>query len=240
IRNSRLKGFKIPGCDEILKATLFADDTTAYLSQSDDFGELQMILNKWCSASKAKFNIGKTEILPIGHAEYRHEMARVYQDTGKWKGYPERAKMVGDGDAVRILGAFVGNGVNQSLIWEPRMAKLQEILDRWAVSHTTVMGKKHIAQMFVSGVTQFMTCVQRMPRTIAERLKKMIGTMIWEGKNRPPIAIEYLYKPPRLGGLGLVDIDARNDAIDIVWLRDYLSLGKSRPKWALVADDIIA
>ncbi|KAI9065871.1 hypothetical protein FKP32DRAFT_1566910, partial [Trametes sanguinea] len=52
--------------------------------------------------------------------------------------------------------------------------------------------------------------------------------------------MEYLCLPVEEGGLGLIDLEARNDAIDIVWLRDYLSAGDDRPWWAMVADDIMA
>jgi len=40
-------GFKIPGRKKRVIATLFADDTTIYLSKEDDFGQLTEILNTW-------------------------------------------------------------------------------------------------------------------------------------------------------------------------------------------------
>lgn len=71
LRKSNLKGFTIPGKAERLIATFFADDTTVYLSADDGFGELQEILDRWCLAAGAKFNISKTEIIPMGTPEYR-------------------------------------------------------------------------------------------------------------------------------------------------------------------------
>ncbi|KAL1751422.1 hypothetical protein FB107DRAFT_222095, partial [Schizophyllum commune] len=46
-------------------------DTTVYLTEEDDFSVLQRVLDKWCIASKARFNVGKTEIIPIGNKRYR-------------------------------------------------------------------------------------------------------------------------------------------------------------------------
>ncbi|OJT05021.1 Transposon TX1 uncharacterized 149 kDa protein [Trametes pubescens] len=66
IRKSEIVGLNVPNQIETLKATLFADDTTVYLSSADDFAALQHVLDVWCSATKAKFNIAKTEIIPIG------------------------------------------------------------------------------------------------------------------------------------------------------------------------------
>ncbi len=127
IRKSELKGFGIPRCNETLKAVLFADDTTVYLSAQDSFATLQKVLDTWCSAAKARFNLGKTEIIPIGSAEYRKEMATTYQATGGWKDYPRNVHVAQEGEAVRILGAFFGNGVNQTEIWSVVLTKIVAI-----------------------------------------------------------------------------------------------------------------
>ena len=57
LRDSALDGLHINGEVERTIATLFADDTTVYLSEKDSFSDLQDILSKWCHASKAKFNV---------------------------------------------------------------------------------------------------------------------------------------------------------------------------------------
>lgn len=44
IRSSQIGGIPIPGMRENLKATLFADDTSVYLPESDNFQELQGVL----------------------------------------------------------------------------------------------------------------------------------------------------------------------------------------------------
>ena len=62
LRLSNLKGFEIPGARDKLITTLFADDTTVFLSKFDKFRDLKAILNKWCIASGACFNVSKTEI----------------------------------------------------------------------------------------------------------------------------------------------------------------------------------
>ena len=42
------------------------------------------------------------------------------------------------------------------------------------------------------------------------------------------------------GGLGILDLEARNEAIDIMWLKAYLAFGPKRPMWAYVADALMA
>lgn len=76
LRESDLKGFRIPGHSEKLVANLFADDTTTFLSAEDDLQTLEEILEDWCIASRAKFNTTKTEIIPMGVKEFREELTR--------------------------------------------------------------------------------------------------------------------------------------------------------------------
>ena len=77
LRNSNLEGYQIPGLDQKIIATLFADDTTVYLSQEDSFHDLEQVLSTWCQASGAKFNINKTEIIPIGTKNHRDTVVQT-------------------------------------------------------------------------------------------------------------------------------------------------------------------
>ncbi len=66
-----LKGLNIPGAEEKLIINLFTDDTLLYLSKEDHFDDVETILAAWCEALGAKFNIEKTEIIPIGTEPHR-------------------------------------------------------------------------------------------------------------------------------------------------------------------------
>lgn len=70
IRNAaNIGGIPIPGKQDTLKVKLFTDNTTVYLSNNDKFEDLQHILTEWCCMSGTKFNIEKTEIIPLGNRE---------------------------------------------------------------------------------------------------------------------------------------------------------------------------
>ncbi|RPD55591.1 hypothetical protein L226DRAFT_466944, partial [Lentinus tigrinus ALCF2SS1-7] len=201
IRKSDLSGFNIPGTIEALKATLFADDTTVYLSEEDDFGVLQDILDTWCSAAKARFNISKTEIIPIGEVTYRTEVITTYRSTGTWKNFPQNARMAGEGEPVRILGAFIGNGVRQCEAWSPTLAKLDSVLERWQKGISTLEGRRHVVQMFIGGMTQFLTDVQSMPPQVCKRLEKVLRKYLWNDRIIPPVSMEYACASFEHGGL---------------------------------------
>lgn len=106
-------------------------------------------------------------------------------------------------------------------------------------SHLTVYGKCLIIQAVVGGHTQFLTKAQGMPAHIEQALTKMICDYVWDNDTHPRIGLNYLYYPLNEGGLNLLDIKTRNEAIELVWLRDHLNLIPSRPTWAIVRDILI-
>ena len=61
---------------------------------------------------------------------------------------------------------------------------------------------------------------------------------MWDGK-KPSVNIDTLYLPIEQGGVKLLDLKVRNQAIDIMWLKSYLDLTSKRPMWAYVADILI-
>ena len=62
---------------------------------------------------------------------------------------------------------------------------------------------------------------------------------MWEDDSSPRLTLETLHLPLEQGGLNLLDISARNEAIDIMWLKDYLNLATQCPTWAVITDLII-
>ncbi|KAF5367240.1 hypothetical protein D9615_010668 [Tricholomella constricta] len=239
MRASNLEGFTIPESSEKLIANLFADDTTVFLSENDDPKVLQRILDDWCTAAKAKFNTAKTEIIPIGTKTYRENMVRTRKMNPNSDPIPANIHVAIEGEAVRILGAWFGNEITAEGPWSIVMDKIETHLSRWEKSNPTMEGRKLITHMVVGGITQYLTQVQGMPKVIEKRLAKMIRTFVWKEK-RSPVSEAALFLPTKDGGRGLLDIHARNEAIEIMWLKTYLNLGDDRPLWTLVADALIA
>lgn len=78
-----------------------------------------------------------------------------------------------------------------------------------------------------------------MPEQIKAALSKVMKNFIWDYSILPRIAMEQLHHPIAEGGLNLLDLEARNDAIGIGWLRLYPNLSPERPTWVRITDIII-
>ena len=107
IWTSNLIGFQTDNLHKTI-VSLFADDTTVYLSEKDNVKDLYSILTEWCTASGAKFNIDKTEVIPIEKKEYRDEVVCTARTNPTSVTFDQNIHIARDGQAIRILGAWIG------------------------------------------------------------------------------------------------------------------------------------
>ena len=242
MRASSLNGFNIPGttCRQI--ASLFADDILTFLSSSDRWSDQWAIIAKWCTGSRARFNKEKTEVIPIGRPEYRAQVLETgcIDVQGSQETIPENVHIAADGEAVQVLGAWIRNKVDQTAMWAPVLQKVNAFLMQWGQCHPTLTGQGNIVQMGPGGITQYMTMVQGMPKAIENSLNTMIRKFIWKGAHIPPVNLDTLCLPIEEGGISLLDIEARNKAIKLTWIKHYLDLLQHRPMWAWAADALIS
>ena len=149
-----IKGIVIPGIKNVIKITLFVDDTNLFLSKDDQLDHVQQILDRWCKASGARFNIEKTEIIPIGKKSHRKSVV----DTRKVnpqdnEPLPPNIRIARDGEAVRILGSWIGNETNNQTPWEPILDIIKTKLNLWERAHLMPNGKCIITQAIMEGHT---------------------------------------------------------------------------------------
>lgn len=238
LRQSTLIGITIPGLKERLIASLFADDTTTYLSSNDSLEDLEAILNEWTEASGGQFNDTKMEVIPIGHPDYREKVRAWRAPNATSKKFPPQVDVLQEGSTIRVLGAWIGNNPNPSISWSTKVKAIRSALNKWAMCHPSLNGKRLIVQMIVGGMTQYLTKAQGMPPDIEEEIVGIIRSFIWND-TKPMIDLESLFRSKPQGGLDLLDIHSRNQAIQLTWLRDYLDLTERRPNWCFIADALI-
>ena len=196
----------------------------------------------WCAGSRARFNKDKTEVIPIGSEEYRAQVlaTRCIDGQHDHADIPNSVHIAGDGESVRVLGAWIGNKVDLAATWAPVLQKTEAFLERWGRCHPTLIGRRNIIQMGPGGITQYLTVVQGMPKSVEHSLNVMIRNFLWQRAKTPPVGMETLCLPIEEGGIGLLDIEARNEAIELTWVKRYLDLSPKRPQWAWAADTLMS
>jgi Reverse transcriptase (RNA-dependent DNA polymerase) len=221
--NPEIKGFNIPGLAKKLAINLFTDDMVIYANKWDNFGEIQHMLDLWCKVAGAKFNWEKTEIIPIGTKVYCESVINMWRLNPEDTPLDESIHIAHDGKTICSLGAWIGNNAEEDLAWEPIVDKIRDSLKHWGRIHPMLDGKKTIMQAIVGGYMQFLTKAQGMPQNIQEAITKEINTFIWGEDKKAPIAKETLHTKRQNGRIGLLDIQSRNKAIDVMWLKEYIS-----------------
>jgi exonuclease III len=237
--SDKVKGYSIPGMNSKIVLSLFADDTTVYLGKKDKYRDLKEILDLWCSVSGAKFNTDKTEIIPIGSEAHRAEVVERRALNENDSVFDPGVRIVRDGEAVRSLGSWIGNRTNDNAPWETILEKVGADLDRWNRRHPTWLGKRHVVQWIVGGRTQFLAKAQGMPKNIEKRLEKAMMRFVWNDITTYTVSKAQLSLPLHEGGMNLLDVKVRNQAIELMWLKDYLDFSPKRKTWAFVADLLI-
>ena len=198
---------------------MFADDTTLYLSKNNHFDHVENILKRWCNISGAKFNIGETEIIPIGTPEHWTTIARsrkINQDDQT--PLNTQIRIAKDGDATCLLGAWIGSHVDDLTPWECIIDLIKKDIERWGKIKPTMYGKHLIVQAIIGGRTQYLAKVQGMPSKTEKVIQKIIQEFLWDGESAPYIALETLKLPLDEGGL------------------DFSS---KHPTWAVITDLLI-
>ena len=94
-------------------------------------------------------------------------------------------------------------------------------------------------QAIVGGYIQFLMNARGMPTHIKAALKRIISNFMWDNDSSLRISYDMLCHPIHKGGLNLLDIAVRNEAIDIIWLKRYLNFSPMHPTWAAITDIII-
>ncbi|KAI0324039.1 hypothetical protein GY45DRAFT_1211632, partial [Cubamyces sp. BRFM 1775] len=231
LRNSGIAGFAVPGLADRLVASLFADDTTVFLSESDSYVELTRILQRWCTASRARFNSDKTAVIPVGTKQYReHVLASRYLSThGVGDKLPDGVSLVPDGQATRVLGAWVGNEVDDTAAWAEVVDTIRRHLDRWRARRPTLNARRLIVNLEVGARTQFLARAQSMPPSVEKTLQKMVLDFVWDHDPHHRVSADTLHKPITEGGLALLNVGVRNEALDLLWMKEYLDLSETRP-----------
>jgi ribonuclease HI/exonuclease III/chemotaxis regulatin CheY-phosphate phosphatase CheZ len=240
IRLSALKGLQIINTNRRVLVSLFADDTLVYLSKADNINTLKEIIAIFCTASTARFNLEKTEYLPVGPKNHRDKIIgnRSLNDIPQ-NTIEEGVTIIKDGEPMRTLGAWIGNGIDTHPQWNKILEKQKTVTESWTKMHPSYKAKEMIAKSLLQSRAMFLATVNGMPKDVMEKMKEIMKDFLWDGRKRGYLEWKNVIKPKHEGGLNYPDIESRLEAIQIIWLKKYLTSKEDRHLWTLVTDHII-
>ena len=219
---------------------MFADDTLVYLREEDDLKVLMVVLSLFCYVSNAWFNDKKYEALPVGAPEYRKRLCETWMLNSKQGNcLKEEVKIVGDGEALRTLGAWVGHSIDLTRNWDAIIDQQVSIMDRWAKMNVSLKGKELVLKSLVASHAFFLATVNGILTKVIKAMHKNMSQFLWDGK-QGSLNWKEATMPRCKGGLGVPDLFARRDSITIKWIQQWMSEPSICPVWAYVVDEIMA
>ncbi len=214
--NKNIKGIKVNNIE--YKLTQYADDTNLFSLY--DANSLNSIIHTFDEIQKhtgLKINYDKTSIYRIG--SIRHSNAKLYTiKPFKW-----------ESDPINLLGVDITHDFNDLVFrnYNQVFKKLDNIAKLWGNRNLSLCGKIITANVLMSSQFVYkLACLTSPTELQYNRYKKSIRHYIWNGKN-PKISYNTLISSIPDGGMKLVDLEHKNNALKIQWIKrikDNISL----------------
>ncbi|XP_011270918.1 hypothetical protein CAOG_09201 [Capsaspora owczarzaki ATCC 30864] len=211
---------------QIVEPSLFADDTSIFLSDPNHIHALFEVYATVGRATNLKINEAKTSVLRLG----------PLRDADPPDGLAHLQWVPPDG-TTRVLGVQLGYGDLAKANFEPLRAKVARALGRWSRHSLSIAGRVLIANAIgLSRVWYHCRCIH-MPNTYSKALSDTVYNYLWKGRFSP-VARKVVTAPPKtiVFGLGLIDLPTNIAATAAQALINFLSPVPSF--WKLVVNHL--
>ena len=189
-----IKGITI-GKKEI-KTSMYADDTTVFVSDTVSIEHLLNMLEKFRSISGLQVNTSKTKVLWLSSWKDRHDTPFNFN----WPYDPTCA-----------LGVFFSYNTLKAdkLNFDDKLRSMEKVLNIWKCRKLTLIGKINIVKTLALSKLIFNSSNLYLPPHVIDAANKMIFDFIWEGKP-PKIKKSTVIGEKANGGLKMVDLGIMN------------------------------
>ena len=197
-----------------VKITQFADDINFTIQDTHSIDRIMTHLQHYERASGAKVNRTKSDIL-------------IFNKPGifnnKW-GF----NIVTDNR--KVLGIYVGTDETQATdrTWDMVIKKINNIITLWKSRGLTLRGKAVVINaLLLSKISHILGCCE-LPQWALNSLNRKISAFLWKGLGHS-IAHSVLIAKKREGGLGMIDIGAKRDALRVKMVSRFLDPTRQHP-----------
>ena len=148
-----------------------ADDATVTVCDKQSVIATFKSLDYYCSATGAKINLSKSEVLALG---------RLNQNIVPNFDLPITIKR----DCLKILGIFLGVDklACENKNWKSKLNKIKSLLGLWSQRHLTLQGKSIVVNTFILSKLWYSIYVLPVPEWFISEIERCISNFIWSGK----------------------------------------------------------
>ena len=207
IRNSpNINGLTLPGTNEQVKLSAFADDATLVLTDYTSIFTSFGIISNYEKASGSKLNRGKSCGIWLG----------------KWKNNKEKLCDINWINGThKIVGFFLGNGNFSDINWQNSLKKFKRTLQFGKLRNLSFFGKSKLLNISAFSKFFYIGSFLELPNQVLHEIESLSFGYIWQNLqeciNRKTIVCSILQ-----GGTGLVKLDVKIDSFHAMHIRNLL------------------
>ena len=187
-----------------IKTTMYADDTTVFLSHTESVPHLLELLNQFKVVSGLEVNSTKTEAMWLGKWKNRCDTPFNF----KWPV-----------DPICALGVFFSYDTIKAdkLNFDEKLRSMEKVLNIWKNRKLTLIGRINIVKTLVLSKLIFNSSNLSLPKDLPDTINNMILNFIWEGKP-PKIKKTTVIGHKNKGGLKMIDFKVMETVLKISWI----------------------
>ena len=204
------------------KLMMYTDDTNLFLLKSkDDIEAIADCLEHTSYAIGCKFNLEKTDILPVG-SDYHKAAAR--EDGVQFPG----AYVLAPGTSLRILGIWIGCKKQAGPRWAQILSHTRSLISQWTTIGASVLNRVLITKLLMQSHCYYLMDRNGIPLQILTKLSNAINRFV-QGRY---LLLPYwmMALPLAEGGLNFPSLKHQKDAYDMKFLGD-LTQGDQTTPW---------
>jgi hypothetical protein len=125
-------------------------------------------------------------------------------------------------DSITALGIWIGHGDLSHANWDSRIDKFLAVVRSWRQRHLSLSGKALVLNALTLSGLWYTASLVAMPTWAFQVVHKEIFSFFWAGKKHL-VSQNTLMRPVSQGGLNLVDLSFKLKALQVQWIRRFLS-----------------
>jgi hypothetical protein len=182
------------------RAGMYADDTTGYVKDREDFLLFKGEINLYCDASGAQLNEGKSSIIFLGHS---FECSPL--------------QIIKKGEVDRLLGFMLGVEATDDIIHLPVIEKFELRCAQWSNVSLSLGGRVAMVRVFAESTIEYTAPFHTYSNTLMKDIKHAYWGAIYGKEKSTRQAFAKAVAHTSNGGLGAMDIIARLRAHLALW-----------------------
>jgi hypothetical protein len=216
-RNPTYKGLDLPGLNNELRISQYADDTTLFVGNEQSIQLGLELAQQFGEVSGAKINVEKTCGLW----------------AGAWRNRSDKPFGINWVKEKKLLGIMLGQRDSGDKNWENILNKFKKTVDMVMDRKLSIYGRAMMLNTLAISKVVYVGSVQHMPDEYMNKFNKILYTYIWN-KKQEVIKREALSLPKHKGGIALVNLKLKMESLLIKHIVEYLSYVEYTPKWTFL------